>query len=230
MTFRNCWFENVTDMMVASNSMWMERDRWSVNADPSRYKGWTECPVTANVHDRNVVDAVVVQLPVSENGTNLCDYLHMTAYEARLLKPLQYIYNDLGYIDLPVIFLRQTHGLTDAEECEEFWGGVDCSNGYRKEFFAEIFNFSDGSCLAIPEGCHDVYYFPAVVNGTSCNITQSHVCQQRESTGKRYAVAAANTSGWVVPQYSLLGHATAVCLAVIALAFHSLKRRTRRRS
>ena len=60
--------------------------------------------------------------------------------------------------------------MKDAEECLQYWGGTNCLDGYRKEFFAQSFVFDDGSCLAIPPGFEDVYYFPAVKTGntTTC--------------------------------------------------------------
>jgi hypothetical protein len=54
-------------------------------------------------------------------------------------------------------------------------------------FFVQPFIFDDGTCLAIPRGYEDVYYFPAVKNGnkTTCLVgipTEYHVSPRVEMT------------------------------------------------
>ena len=70
----------------------------------------------------------------------------------------------------PVVFLQETKGMLDAEECRLHWQDKDCKAGYCKEFFSQTWHFTDGACLAVPPGCKDVYYFP-VNNATgTCSV------------------------------------------------------------
>lgn len=141
----------------------------------------------------------------------------------------------LRYGDKPVLLLEETQGMSDQEnfnkedhqnnnqhddgadadegtgrkrsECQRMWGGTECGDGYRKYFVAQPLHFVDGSCLAVPDGCQDVYFFPPykrndVENGNgkkkgeeiipSCNITIPAVCA---AVTKRTSIKAAKTNG-----------------------------------
>ena len=165
----------ISEMVDASNSLWMTRKRWSIQHDET-YKGYTECPVTNNMRSQDMVDAILIRLPLSEkHGTTLCDYDKSTQIDIQ--RSLAKLHN-MGFQSLPVVFLEQAKGMPNRMECNKMWGGIDCMNGYRKEIFAQTHVFDDGSCLAVPEGCLDVYYFPADENG-SCTVS-SNACMQLE--------------------------------------------------
>lgn len=117
--------------------------------------GWTECTATLNVRDKEVADAIFLKLPpVVHRNVSLCEM----GLDEDHQKSLQRMH-DNGYGSLPVLFLKETRGM-DSSECNRFWGGQDCEDGYRKEFFAQEWNFTSGACLARPLGCSETYYFP----------------------------------------------------------------------
>ena len=174
----------MTEMVAASNSLWTERRRWQHNND-SHYIGYTECPATENMKDKNMLDAIIVRLPITDkhHASFSCDYpgnVHVAARNALMHM------HEVGFHDLPVVFLEQARGMPNQNECDRMWNGTNCMDGYRKEIFAETFDFDDGSCLAIPKGCKDVYYFP-VNNATGTCMISSDVCKQAERSSP-YAV------------------------------------------
>jgi hypothetical protein len=184
----SCWYDNdhLSDMIVASNSFWKERTRWT-HKNESEYPGWTECAVTMNMRDKAMVDAIVVQLPVRQDHyTSLCEYGKDVQND--VLKELQLMF-EYGFQHIPVVFLEQVRGMSDHTECNLVWNGRDCEDGYRKEIFAQEFNFTDGSCLAIPDGCKDVYFFPVSNTASTCHIS-SDVCIQQENISPHHASLA----------------------------------------
>jgi hypothetical protein len=61
--FHACWYDAVREMELlseASNSLWRNRMNWGNEPDIT-YKGWAECPVTANINDLRSLDAIVIQ-------------------------------------------------------------------------------------------------------------------------------------------------------------------------
>lgn len=178
----------ISEMVDASNSLWMERRRWSIRNDQA-YQGYTECPVTNNMRRQDMVDAIVIRLPLSEkHGTTLCDYRKRAQFNVQT--SLAKIHK-MGFQSLPVVVLEQAKGMPNRTECNTMWGGIECINGYRKEIFAQTHFFDDGSCLAMPEGCMDVYYFPADGN-RSCTVS-SNVCMQLERSSPFNQVVTGNT-------------------------------------
>lgn len=173
----SCWFDNSLDnmrnMITASNSYWFAQTGWSIKTDRD-YRGWTECPVTSNIKtDMNVIDAIVVQLPIGI--TSLCGLEKRD--EDNVLYQLN-VFHERGYANLPIVLLQQTNGMNQTE-CNQVWNGKRCRQGYRKEIFSQTYEFNDGSCLAIPSGCNDVYYFP-VDNTTKTCIVTSAGCKEFE--------------------------------------------------
>ena len=175
-----CWYQSnrlgLSETIAASNSLWLERSRWCLRERDMQYMGWTECPSTSNMRVKNLVDAIVVRLPVATvHNMSLCDY------EENVVDGVQTALaqmKSLGYTDRkPVVFLEQVKGMMNQQECNDFWNGVECNDGYRKEIFSQEFNFRDGSCLAIPEGCKDVYHF--AVDNATC-IVSSEACREAE--------------------------------------------------
>ena len=57
----------------------------------------------------------------------------------------------------PIVIMEQTRGI-DSSDCDKFWSGSDCEDGYKKHFFRQSFIFPNGSCLLLnPDG--EVYYY-----------------------------------------------------------------------
>jgi hypothetical protein len=168
-TFFACWYDpsRIDEMVDAYNSLWLQRSSWC-KLEPSDYWGWNECPATRNVADRSSIDAIVIQTPLvaTPDHSNLCHQLPLLTggQTKKLTESLKRLHRRYGH--LPVLFLGQSQGMNhNTTLCDTYWKGVDCDNGARKWFFAQSFHFSDGSCLAKPEKCEDVYYFP------DCNVT-----------------------------------------------------------
>jgi hypothetical protein len=160
-TFHNCWYEvplQLKDLVDASNSLYIHREEWSRIKKSKNYMGWTECPATSNADASTaVMDAIVIQVPVLDKGPNLCRLQDTKVAPNALGKLLYKLYRRYGHI--PIIVLGQVQGMKQ-QDCERYWEGIDCDNGFRRFFFAQTFQFPDGSCLAQPPGCLDVFYFP----------------------------------------------------------------------
>eukprot|EP00544_Gedaniella_sp_CCMP2646_P006232 CAMPEP_0202503014 /NCGR_PEP_ID=MMETSP1361-20130828/40655_1 /ASSEMBLY_ACC=CAM_ASM_000849 /TAXON_ID=210615 /ORGANISM="Staurosira complex sp., Strain CCMP2646" /LENGTH=363 /DNA_ID=CAMNT_0049136149 /DNA_START=79 /DNA_END=1167 /DNA_ORIENTATION=+ len=157
----SCWYENtpegMTETIAASNTIWMERKRWSTLVD-DKYRGWTECPVTTNIRNEKLSDAMLVTLPISTSHQHsLCNHKEDIHNDVNIMLMRMHQH---GYKNLPVVFLGQAKGMLNQTECNLMWDGTYCDDGYRKEIFAQSFHFSAGSCLAVPKGCKDVYFFP----------------------------------------------------------------------
>jgi hypothetical protein len=187
-TFHSCWYgtNRLDEMIAESNALFRLRNSWVVHARAAGYPGHTECPVTTNIDTPEYLDAIVIQLPpVSESHTHIqsnnlnnvnvsaCDFdeppYYKTKYNVRHLHNL--------YGPLPVMFLAQVRGIQDNATCQKYWKGQDCDTGYRKFFFAQSYNFSDGSCLAKPPDCQDVYF-----HANCTNITTPVGCRQRSKS------------------------------------------------
>jgi len=204
LTFYACWYETpdrLAELVGASNTLFAERHQWSTETNVRTYEGYTECPVTTNIHKLEAIDAVVVQLPIMEihyNGTmrGLCDLSNGGDFSSwrgtdkgrgELVQLLREMHDRFG--PLPVLFLSQTRGIADQEECDRVWGrGTDCGDGYRKEFTAQTYRFSNGSCLAKPAGCPDVYFFPV------CSNSSSIVCGVPVPTALAPTISVSSTS------------------------------------
>lgn len=86
-------------------------------------------------------------------GSSLCD-LTLKA-QIRLEHTLHAFWTQ-GYGIKPVVVMEQTRGL-DSSDCNKYWYGKNCEDGYKKHFFRESFIFPGGSCLLLyPDG--EVYY------------------------------------------------------------------------
>ena len=59
-------------------------------------------------------------------------------------------------------------------DCERFWGGIECQDGYRKDFFSQEYKFANGACVHRPPDCEEAYYFPAQdVNASDMGFSAS---------------------------------------------------------
>ena len=199
LVFYACWYETtpsrLAELVGAINTLFAERRRWSKKKKVQEYEGYSECPVTTNIHEREAIDAVVVQLPPMEiqySGTvpGLCDVAETKKKKSTLIQSLRKMHDRFG--PLPVLFLSQTRGIADQGECDRLWGGADCEDGYRKKFTAQTYQFSDGSCLAKPVGCPDVYYFPV------CSNSSGVVCAVPVPTTSAPATSAQTTSALTI--------------------------------
>ena len=238
-----CWYDNWKDMVVASNSLWLHRQNWSLHTQtPLDYQGWNECPATANIRDLENLDAILVQLPFAPHANaSLCEYgVHIHNDIQVALRP----FHDRAYHSLPVVFLEQVEGMTTTTECAAVWNDTDCQNGFRKELFAQEWTFQDGSCLTIPPDCQDVYYFSYNNVTRACNVS-SDVCRQekrRESKSGNALPQGSFTSGYgrmlalqaenrreELPTMTSVWTVLAVSIVVSALLSFQLRRRRRRR-
>jgi hypothetical protein len=160
----------VKEMVDASNSLWFTRKQWLIGNPNRPYPGWTEAIATPNVASVEMPDAIAITIPPT-------DYLNASLLNSpisagtlnKLWQPLHDMYYKNGYRSMPVVVIKQTLGMCE-KECNQFWGGSRCEEGYRKEIFSQAINFSNGACVGVPFGCNDAYYFPMDPNGTSCML------------------------------------------------------------
>ena len=153
----------IESAIAASNSIWEKGLRAA-----ARNSGWTECTASPNVRHPDVPDAITIKVPVERNETlrDLDGYGH-----SQILLSLE-IMHTRGYGALPVMFYTETRGM-GADECDRFWGGIDCSDGFRKEFFSQSFEFTNGACISNLPGSEEFYYFPPV--NRSCSLTKGQL-------------------------------------------------------
>lgn len=167
-TSASCWYPNSTrgmeEMRAATNSLWLERRRWSSVGQDEFYRGWTELPASSNIRDKTMMDAIIVKIPVTKSSLESLDRRAIRSVQSCLKKMF-----DLRYDNLPVIIMRETKGLNQTE-CNRVWEGKYCNDGYRKEIFSQSFNFSDGSCLYKHDECDEVYYYPMDNRTGSCSV------------------------------------------------------------
>jgi len=164
MNYMSCWTDPKTDgnmeqLIAAQNSWYSSRDEWlndqapSIDIDKS-YHGWTECP--ANFDGKNTkeavtssADAVLIVLPTQDasdsHQPSLCD---LDTFAQKTLEDSLVALAEFG--DMPHLIMQQTKGMSKSD-CDKFWGGKDCSEGFRKEFFVQNFIFPGGSCLLTSE-------------------------------------------------------------------------------
>jgi hypothetical protein len=160
LSYLSCWYPNsrhgLENMVAASNTLWQQRLRWNDIEDDRRYPGYTECPLTTNIQDPEMLDCLVVPIfsQIGYADLNLCHDEDRVAMQRRLRR----VYHT-KYGTLPILFYREIKGMSKTE-CDRFWGGIDCEDGYRKDFFSQEFRFDDGSCIYRPVGCKAEYYFP----------------------------------------------------------------------
>jgi hypothetical protein len=115
-------------MIAASNTLWQQRHRWNFVEIDSWYAGYTECPVTINIQDPEMIDCLVVPVfsPMGHTDPNVCSDEDRFAMQRRLRR----VYHS-KYGALPILFYREIKGMPKAE-CERLWGGIDCDDGYRE--------------------------------------------------------------------------------------------------
>lgn len=181
---RTCWYPDdanaVSNVINASNSLWLtSNDGWYKRPPPggaayrtgkdTDYMGHTEIMATRNIRELSAADAIVVKLPHKNISSNKISLSDMTETELVAIQNwIQFQVKMEGcpfhnnHNILPIVFYAESRGMRDQYECSIAWGGDQCENGYRREFFSEQYNFSDGSCLASPPGCccNDVYFYP----------------------------------------------------------------------
>ena len=167
LTFFSCWYpksrHGMEDMAAATNSVWKERRRWQ---DGSTYIGWTECTATRNIGRTEMIDAIVIPLNIPDSS--ICEFWS----GMHIQRTLQFAY-ERGHGSLPVLFYREIEGMRESD-CERFWGGIECQDGYRKDFFSQEYKFENGACVHRPSGCEEAYYFPAQdVNASDMGFSAS---------------------------------------------------------
>lgn len=87
----------------------------------------------------------------NKDSLSLCDYKDASKRLWVVLRRLKRLFQRYGYV--PVILLGQTRGMPSQNECDEYWNGKQCQEGYYKHFFAQTYEFGDGSCLKVPPYC-----------------------------------------------------------------------------
>lgn len=183
----SCWYEDVhnrmTEMVDASNSMWMKRDSWAREKNPMEYIGLNECLLgNALDTDASNIDAFLIELSPNIGRFENLDTIHEEVLcglisDEQVPRQLNYVRKKYG--DKPVLLLEERLGMNDESllhECQRMWGGKNCASGFWKNFIAQPLNFSDGSCLAVPPGCNEVYFFPANEDGKGCQISTPSAC------------------------------------------------------
>jgi hypothetical protein len=191
LSFVSCWYpksrQGLENVVAASNSIWRSKNRWF---DPRYdFQGFTECTATTNIRNIDMIDAVLIPLYPGKEMVDLS--LCEIGYQEEVERKLNHAY-EKGYGALPVIFYREIIGLSPSD-CQRLWGGIDCDQGYQKDFFSQEFSFGSGGCLHRPDGCKEVYYFPPE------DVTNSHAgCSAFSENGaKRIAVLRAIENGTV---------------------------------
>ena len=174
----------LSNVVSASNSLWLTSSGgWHKRPEPgdpdykrgtrgedcwfNYFMGHNELMATKTIMELSAADAMVIKLPpttkVPSDRISLFNlslgHLEQIRNNIKVLVELERspLCNDHNV--LPIIFYAKSRGMDDLNECRVAWGGTQCDNGYRKEFFSQQFNFSDGSCLASPPGCNDVYFY-----------------------------------------------------------------------
>jgi hypothetical protein len=129
---------------------------WSHNNDTVQYSGWTECSASPNAEKNNMIDAIVIELPFSEqrDGKNNSD---LEDLEVDMLLDLKETLQGYAHLNFTVLLLKQTREMKE-RECVLLWEGKACDEGYSKEFVSVEFIINDGSCLAKAKG-EDVVRF-----------------------------------------------------------------------
>jgi len=132
---------------------------WSHNNDTVQYSGWTECSASPNAEDKNMIDAIIIELPLSEqrDGKNNSDLEDLEDLEDDMLLDLKETLQGFAHLNFPVLLLKQTRGMKE-RECALLWEGKACDEGYSKEFVSVEFIFNDGSCLAKAKGEDEVRF------------------------------------------------------------------------
>ena len=124
----------------------------------------------ANDDYAGAIDALAIILPPLPTARgnyqwSLCDLSDQAILR---LEETLHAFWTAGYGHKPVVIMEQTKGGLTQDECNKYWGGHNCKEGYRKGFFKQNFLFPGGSCLLISgDGDGEVYYFRD--NDPDCN-------------------------------------------------------------
>lgn len=222
----SCWYpgtdQGVQDVVEAQNSLWRTANVWSTRRKSPGYEGHNEVMATRTILQLEMADAIFISVSVPHRNASLCDYAH-EALNGGILsgikgeRSLEQCYsNYTPHSVLPIVFYTETLGISDPDECHQVWGGEDCdSGGYRKEFFSQRLNFSDGSCLASPPGCDDAYYFPRDNSTGLCSAyvggrEVDEICSSRErriasvSTESAKSLKGISEVNWTQPSFRLM--------------------------
>lgn len=158
-----CWYPGTTrgiqNMIAASNSLYYHRKKIIKHSvTPLDYCGWTECSASPNMQDRDMIDALVIELPLSAKREGN-DNSHFEDLDNPSLMNLQTSLMEHAHHQFPVLLLKEKR-VMNKTECLELWGGEGCEDGYRKEFISPPdIVFSDGSCLSKVNGDEEVRYY-----------------------------------------------------------------------
>jgi hypothetical protein len=160
---RLCWNpgtpRGIRELIAASNSLYLKREQmflWSHNNDTVQYSGWTECSASPNAEKNNMIDAIVIELPLSEQRGGKHNS-NMEDLENDMLLDLKETLQGFAHLNFPVLLLKQTRGMKE-RECALVWEGKVCDEGYSKEFVSVEIIFNDGSCLAKAKGEDEVRF------------------------------------------------------------------------
>jgi hypothetical protein len=113
---------------------------WSHNNDTVQYSA-------PNAENKNMIDAIVIELPLSEQRDGKIN----SDYEDDMLLDLKETLQGFAHLNFPVLLLKQTRGMKE-RECALVWEGRACDEGYSTDFVSIEFIFNDGSCLAKAKG------------------------------------------------------------------------------
>eukprot|EP00581_Thalassiosira_minuscula_P011878 CAMPEP_0183724404 /NCGR_PEP_ID=MMETSP0737-20130205/17908_1 /TAXON_ID=385413 /ORGANISM="Thalassiosira miniscula, Strain CCMP1093" /LENGTH=410 /DNA_ID=CAMNT_0025954983 /DNA_START=430 /DNA_END=1662 /DNA_ORIENTATION=+ len=196
-----CWYdasnsEAMEHLVAHASSLWTERTGWLNDNLPSNaaaggfddgelvYHGWTECTVKVD-DEQQAADALVIIIPAlpypGDYEWSLCD-LDKEYALPRLDENLHAMYNQ-GWGTKPVVIMEQYKGGLTQDECDKYWGGTNCDDGYRKGLFKQNFLFPSGtSCLLINDD-GNVYYYRDWENSNDPSLTPCQDAWGLASTG-----------------------------------------------
>jgi len=151
--------------------------------------GWTECSASLNIQETNMIDALVISLPLSQKRANY-DNGHFEDLDTKMTGRLKIILNRFAHLNLPVLLLQERQGI-DSKDCYQFWEGMNCEEGFSKNFMAKELEFEDGSCLARVAGDEDVRFYQA----GSSNCTVNKILHENNPLWEMYRLKSQKNKG-----------------------------------
>lgn len=148
------------------------------------YQGWTECSASPDVQDSNMMDAIIIELPLVYGTTVVMPSIE-DLDEDKLLD-LKLKLENFEHLGLPVLVLEQKKGMIDKNECASLWEGRLCGDGYRKEFVSFTFTFKDGPCVIIAPEDEEVRFYSA--NSTGVNCTPKAIDEKHEDSLRMHKI------------------------------------------
>ena len=113
-----CWYpgtpQGIRELIAASNSLYLNREKLFLHN--ARYQGWTECSASPNLQDENMIDALVIELPLLKKSKTGNDYSNIADLKDDMVRQLKENLEGYAHLKLPVLMLREKRGMGE-EEC-----------------------------------------------------------------------------------------------------------------